>query len=264
MNVIALVRGTLSAKQGFAKVMSLDVSSVRDLLSLHRRASRQAARAVFAGVFRGILPWSILGEWLGLSSSALVGVRPVNVRERLLAHARAMRLHLGTAKNARAALISFCKNHRNASRIEPWLLRVLEERPSPALTESSHISLAELEEEQVLGMHALETVEGKSFRWTGWVSAMLVHPPRDFKRVVISPHPFTPELQPEKDMLVYLDGMLLGPNGREHGKFVFEASVSQIPRGGPAWLTIVCRPFNASGDPRSLGLPIGEVSFLRS
>jgi hypothetical protein len=142
-------------------------------------------------------------------------------------------------------------------------MRVLEEKPAPTIAPCSHFAPGEMDDEFLPGMYPREVSSEKSFRWSGWLCALLVHPPRDFTRVSISAHPFAPELLPGKDLLAYHDGIALTPVARQHEAFVFEASASSFPHGGPAWLTLVCRPFTAAGDSRALGLPIGEICYHR-
>src|SRR5258706_5242433 len=62
----------------------------------------------------------------------------------------------------------------------------------------------------------------------------------------------------ETDLCFYLDGMRIPEDAISMGVDDFEIRVD-LPKSGMCRLGWICRPFNATADPRRLGLPIMRV-----
>ncbi len=108
------------------------------------------------------------------------------------------------------------------------------------------------------GFYPLEKYQGVQFRWSETAAAIRIRADVGSQSVRMKCMPI--RKLSETDLRFYLDGKRIPEDAISMGVDDFEIRVD-LPKSGMCRLGWICRPFNATADPRRLGLPIMRVEL---
>jgi hypothetical protein len=109
------------------------------------------------------------------------------------------------------------------------------------------------------GFYPLEKYQGSQFRWSETAAAIRLRAGAGRQSIRITCAPVR-KLSDAIDVRFYFDGKRIPDHAISAGADDFEIHID-LPRSGACKLGWICRPFEATADPRRLGLPVTGVEL---
>jgi hypothetical protein len=139
---------------------------------------------------------------------------------------------------------------------------------APAWPETYQYDLAQIEEERLIGFHAVEAWQGQTFRWSEPVALVQVSLAKGSYEVRLQVLAIRPEKLP-LGLSIFFDNQKISAFSTDssNGSISFQLDLAMFKAGVRQYhLVLICNPLHprkfGSTDRRELGLPISAIHFL--